>query len=546
MNKIKAFIYKNWGLLSLIFICFVVLLPILFISNIPKNHDIQFHMSRIIGIKDAIALGDVKALIHPSFFDGYGYANGLFYPNFFLYIPALLCLFGMSVFSSYKILIIACTISTAFSMYYCAKKISLSKTAATIASILYVTAPYRIVDVYQRGAVGEIIAFIFVPLVILGLYQLFYDDYKKWWYLAIGFAGLLLSHIISFTIVILVAFFFMLVNVKKFIVQPQRIWYLLIPSLACLLGTSFFLFPMLEQLHTSELVLNNVTTNWDIHNEAMPLANVFLGIELLAFPCGIGLVFIAASFMFSKIPHEYSPLYRFCKASLITGLILLFVTTDLFPWKAVAFLLSSIQFPWRFLLVAVAFLSISSSLIINYLIDNKMAKKKGIVIGVVIIPLIASTIIMGAEYIDNDKKINLDRFAIGYGEYLPYKTKCKDLYRRGSMITTYQPIKYSYTKEGTTMIIDYQNDVVPNYMEVPLLYYYGYKAVDLNNGQRLKIEAGNNNTIRIHLDNISTSKIKIYYGGTMIQHFSMVLSISTVLFLAVYYLLKKRRNMHIK
>ena len=42
-----------------------------------------------------------------------------------------------------------------------------------ISSILYLIAPYRILNVYNRVAVGEILRFVFIPIVLRGIYLIF-------------------------------------------------------------------------------------------------------------------------------------------------------------------------------------------------------------------------------------------------------------------------------------------------------------------------------------------------------------------------------------
>ena len=70
-------------------------------------------------------------------------------------------------------------------MYSFSKKLTKSKSIATLISILYMLMPYHLTDMYIRNAIGEFLSYIFVPLVFLGLYNLFHKE-KGDWLLCIG------------------------------------------------------------------------------------------------------------------------------------------------------------------------------------------------------------------------------------------------------------------------------------------------------------------------------------------------------------------------
>ena len=97
-------------------------LGVLLIPEIPHAHDLTFQLSRISSIADAFRLGEFPR-VYPNYFEGYGYANGLFYGDILLYIPALLVVLGMKVVTAYKWLLLVLTIATMASIYYCTKMI---------------------------------------------------------------------------------------------------------------------------------------------------------------------------------------------------------------------------------------------------------------------------------------------------------------------------------------------------------------------------------------------------------------------------------------
>ena len=61
-------------------------------------------------------------------------------------------------------------------MYKFTKEISGNNDVGILASILYMTFPYHLTDFLIRNALGEFLSFVFIPLVFLGIYNLFYEE----------------------------------------------------------------------------------------------------------------------------------------------------------------------------------------------------------------------------------------------------------------------------------------------------------------------------------------------------------------------------------
>ena len=97
-GKLKDIFDNRRFQICLIFMaCFISLIFILKKGIVP-GHDLEYHLSRINGLAKCLKNWDLKGLIHPGFYD-YGYANGLFYSNLFLYFPAIINLLGLDVIS---------------------------------------------------------------------------------------------------------------------------------------------------------------------------------------------------------------------------------------------------------------------------------------------------------------------------------------------------------------------------------------------------------------------------------------------------------------
>ena len=85
----------------------------------------------------------------------------------------------------YKIVLFLGLLCSGITMYYFIKKITDDKNVSVVGSVIYMVMPYHLTDMYIRGSLGEFLSFIFIPLVFLGLYNLFNEE-KRDWLLVIG------------------------------------------------------------------------------------------------------------------------------------------------------------------------------------------------------------------------------------------------------------------------------------------------------------------------------------------------------------------------
>lgn len=60
-----------------------------------------------------------------------------------------------------------------------------NKYASTISMVLYTLSSYRIITMVAKGFLGELFSFIFIPLIILGLYEIIWGDEKSGIFLAL-------------------------------------------------------------------------------------------------------------------------------------------------------------------------------------------------------------------------------------------------------------------------------------------------------------------------------------------------------------------------
>ena len=175
----------------------------LFIDYIPWGaHDISFHLMRIEGIREGLQSGMFPVRIQPGWLNGHGYAVSVFYGDLFLYIPAILRMFGISIQTCYQLYVLLVNAATVLISYFCFSRMSDKRTGMFCAA-LYSLNIYRLTCLYNRAAVGEYTAMIFLPLLLYGFWNVYTMDEESeehrnsWLTIALGFTGLVLTHMIT-------------------------------------------------------------------------------------------------------------------------------------------------------------------------------------------------------------------------------------------------------------------------------------------------------------------------------------------------------------
>lgn len=148
--------------------------------------------------------------------NSYGYpVSNFLYPGF-LYIGSLLHLLRFSFVDSVKIILGGSIIGTAAFLYVWLRR-EFSRVSSIIGVLGFVGAPYLLYDLYKRGSVGEILAFL--PAAA-GIYSI--ESGKKWLF-PLSVAFLIVSHN-TLALLFLAVFFILIFFRKKF----EYIWLLLL------------------------------------------------------------------------------------------------------------------------------------------------------------------------------------------------------------------------------------------------------------------------------------------------------------------------------
>lgn len=166
----------------------LVILLIAVFASIPlfwKNLDIfaddgSQHIARAYLTFETLKSGENTNVLS-SLTQGFGYSWNLFYGMFSTYMIIFFKLIVNNWEIAYKVTLFAGLFLSGLTMYKFASKITSKKSIGVLAAIFYITMPYHLNDMYVRNALGEFLSYIFIPLVFLGLYNLFHDQKGELW-----------------------------------------------------------------------------------------------------------------------------------------------------------------------------------------------------------------------------------------------------------------------------------------------------------------------------------------------------------------------------
>jgi len=145
---------------------------------------------------------------------GYGYPAFQYYAPLPYYAGEAFHLIGFSIIDSVKAVFIATFLGSAIFMFLFGRSLW-GNIGGFVSAVFYTFAPYRALDAYVRGALGELTGLVFLPLIFWAMLQTVKTGKKIYiLYLALGYAGLLIGHnllALFFTPVVLLWFILLIV-----------------------------------------------------------------------------------------------------------------------------------------------------------------------------------------------------------------------------------------------------------------------------------------------------------------------------------------------
>lgn len=368
-----------------IFLITVSLLPLseLLKPGLPITHDGIDHVARIANFYQNLAEGNLIPRWAGNLNWGYGHPVLMFLYPLPSYLASLFHFLGASFIDSVKLVFAVSFILSGLSMFIWIREF-LGERGGLFASVLYLFAPYRFVDLYVRGAIGEHVAFVFPPLVLYFLLKLansrsnFFD--KTYFLLILGGALSLTGFILSHNAISLIFAPFILFYALFLLWRNKNLKSLVLGFLAVfVLGgllSSFFWFPAFFE---GKYTLRDIVTAGIYQERFVFLKNLiyspwnFGGTGQFSVQLGVVQLIsvISLPYVFYKLRVDKKQLIFLLFVSLYFLLsIFLMLPESNFLYETLT-TLQKLQFPWRFLSTTVFLASLIGAFFIYVLPKNR-------------------------------------------------------------------------------------------------------------------------------------------------------------------------------
>ena len=379
-------------LLLVVFFSVLSVLP-LFHRGFPPTHDGEYHVIRFYEFYRVLSSGVFYPRWAPDLNFGYGvplfnYVYPL--PN---YVAALFHLLGFSFIDAFKYNLILSTVLGAIFIYFFVKEL-VDPISGIVASVFFSFNPYRRVDVYIRGSVGEAWSIALIPGLLWALFLLIKTEKTKFVPLAaILFSLLIFSHNILALLFLPFIFSFAVILIIQTKKKTRVIKNTLISFLLGIGSSAIFWLPAIfEKQFVRGLEVYDYVKNFpDLSSLLIPSwGSGFAGQDggnAMSTQIGIANILVIILNLFLIKKYKQKKLY-FIPLFLLTWffiLVWMMLPISVFLWKILPFF-NYVQFPWRYLSVIVIVCSVLAGGIITQV-------KKKLLVGVFLIILSIGTTI---------------------------------------------------------------------------------------------------------------------------------------------------------
>lgn len=381
--------------LGILFLSFLISVPIIlsfFHYGYFPTHDGEWAVIRLSDM-----YREIKDLQFPARVSGYlNFEYG--YPLFNFAYPAPYYLGLIFVFlklgfvGSIKILFTLSVIFSFFFMFLLSSSLWKNKLSGLVSSILYIYVPYRIIDLYVRGSLGESLSFVLFPLIFLGIKRIYEkEDLMGTLLTSVSFSFLIMTHnIMTVLFGILIGFVILGAFLRKkfnFIIK------LLLSLIYSLCLSAFFWIPaifekkliLLSKIPIADRSLYFVKPleliipkwGYGVPTDANGFGYQIGIIQIIIFV--LALVLVAKNY--SKNKNKENKIGLFLVLSTFFISLLFFSFTSLI-WSHTP-LLSEINYPWTLLAIVMFLIS---------LITGYVVKQNKIFMGITLVLAIAAII----------------------------------------------------------------------------------------------------------------------------------------------------------
>lgn len=516
------------------------------VSSIPlftgyeiASADLNYHLQRVEGVKDALLAGQFPVRIHPNWLQGYGYATGVFYCDTFLYIPAFLRIMGFPVGAAYLIYKFLVNVGTVVIATESFGRIFRNRLIGLFAAALYTLNIYRLATMYLKDHLGQYTAVMFLPLLALGIWRLLAEDgksrdYKKIWILLVlSVTGIIQSHVLTCEMAVVFSVLTGIVFIKR-VFRRETLLEIGKALLGIVLLNLWFIVPFLDFMTTQKLII----TGEQVYTRAIQgygslLPQLFGVIAIpgagdgdvsagmqgeIPFTIGagllIGLFYYGYLCLTGRIRRQDKGAMKSLGIfSAVFSALALFMTTVYFPWDRLQGLggfmekgVSALQYPTRIYVIAAVFLSLTAGCVLLFEKESGRWKNLWLYAGITISTLFLvagmffSVLLANASFYKIYEENAFGNSYLSGREYLPLGTD-ESLLKAGRVVHPDTVSVGNFRKDhvGIEIELACTEGGGDSYVELPLLYYRGYRAKDVATGELYEVTDGENHVVRVEL-----------------------------------------------
>lgn len=539
MNLKKIFSVKIFIVYA--FVSLLYLFPAFKNMEIFGFYDTAFHINRALSLESIFS-----SPINFETFRSYGMQVNNFYPWLTLY-PLFLLIKFTNLAIGYNLFLYIVTLITLFICHYVMYEITKKHVTSSFFAIIYTTSSFRSVEIFLRGAMGELLAMSILPLILLGFIKLYDSKKESWVMLAISMTLLIYTHVLSVAmtmVMIIIALIIQFYRKKK--IEIFLIIKLIKAAIVTLLLSLAFIGPMIEQTLYQDLNRPYVDI---LQKRAIYLGKEFLigsiDSELLSF--GIGLTLLICLII---LTFNFKKLGILSKITYIMGIISILLCTKIFPWFALQNTpLNIIQAPWRFMIFSTLFISFSVSLFISPQLEKFSYTRRR---NFILLLIIAISILNYSSVVNMVKEMNfqgtysneqmenkLEEFE--NFDYVPIGYKKDQLLLKNHQVTEDGQVIYSSFSPNKDEITFTFKSSKGKTIVLPVFRYKGLTVtVNSKNATVLK-QGGPFVTVK---SESGINKVTIRYSYTFFSKISLFISIITLIVLLFYCIKLKIRTSH--
>lgn len=488
--KRKNLIQKLIILIFFLLLAFISTYPAFIGHTFKLTWDGQIHLIRFESIADAIKNKELPPIVN---FMGYGNVGEVFngmYPwlsGLMFIIPRVLLNSPMhALFIGFYLL----NILTILNTYLLVRKLSKNYYIRLIGIVLYQLNAYHLTLMYSRNALGEALAYTFLPLVMLGCYLIWNNEKLGILYLALGMGMVINSHIISSILIFLLIIIAEIYRMFARKLTLKETGYLIS---AGILSIPIIIFTVTNIANIT--LKNRIATTWRginaidmwetlhamLKNDITEKSTIF-NIGIMCFALLVILLVIAVT---SKANGNW-------KKYILSSGIIYILTLDIIPvpTKLSQTIVGVIQFTGRLLSIVMILLTIGCVLFLKAN-SNKINVKSSLIFLSMIMSVLAIGSVRTYHNTANDNAVNY---------YIDNSNYIKEISSPNSGINDYilikkdkQPIISEVISKLNRTKVSYDSitlKVDKDIKQVPFLLYKGIHYEVKLNGENVKIDTG--------------------------------------------------------